>query len=180
MREIGYALVVWLTAASTLLAAFPVATFTCCCNVAADPSSEVREESTSDNEPSAQAARPCCKSNPSTSPDCQDASANTCSCACSCCVKPPKTAPIDESTNPAHYGLCPCSGQPEPQSPEPTVAYRTVGPDLDFSFSIVNWDAGLLTLDTPCVGNVASCGTTLLTYSPQPVDLVATLARLTC
>ena len=169
-REIGYALVVWLTAASTLFSAFPLAAYSCCCKTSAGVISELRRVAA---EELAEASHPCCKAK-STSVTCGDADI---SCHCSCCVKAPKLA--EKLATTSGYGLCPCSTQPEPQSAELTSANRLNGNEVDFNFT-THLIAFAPDFDVPSVGDIASCGTSPSAWPPHFVDLPTTLSRLTC
>jgi hypothetical protein len=167
-REIGYTLVVCLTAASTLLGAFPVAAFTCCCKASSEVVAGSRQEPGT-TEP----LHPCCKAKSSAVP-CGDADA---CCQCSCCMRSP--APVENPARSSGFGLCPCSTQPEPQSSDPTTAHGLIGSDFELSLAS-SLLAVLPTFDLPSVGGIASCGISPTICSPQSVDLLTILSRLTC
>ena len=170
-REIGFSLVVWLTAASITVASFPVSALTCCCKSPCTATFKANDHAASKAEPIAEPSHGCCKAK--SSPASGDIATRACGGGCA------KTTPNDNRTKPSGCGNCLCSTHPEPQSSEPTTAFGLIGSDFEAGFA-TNSVAMLPTMDLPSVGDISSCGTSPSTGPAQLVDLLTTLSRLTC
>lgn len=180
-RKIGRALIVCLTAASTLLSSCPIFAFSCCCQNAVESHSPVEWDSAASAKV-VQEARSCCRSSTHTVD------------SCSCCREHAHEKTISSSTNSGHgtskldnakpscgrdADSCHCAAHPDRQATKPATAFGLNNSDNQLeNFSSLLFV--ISTCDLPSQGTIHSCGSERLIHCPSPGDIITDLSRLNC